>query len=147
MKKSKREVVKPEVVETDVEADEVTLESWKKECAQMEAEMEKDSAELRAILDEAKNDPDLDPEMKRIMLETGEKMLGADGWLRDINKFTTDVIRHCDEVIAKCDAIDKKSKVKKGSSCMTVGGFPLHKFAWPLFYGLLSRSSGPRNFD
>ena len=34
-----------------------------------------------------------------------------------------------------------------GSSCMTVGGFPLHKFAWPLFYGLLSRSSGPRNFD
>ena len=35
----------------------------------------------------------------------------------------------------------------KGSSCMTVGGFPLHKFAWPLFYGLLSRSSGPRNFD
>ena len=90
MKKSKREVVKPEVVETDVEADEVTLESWKKECAQMEAEMEKDSAELRAILDEARNDPDLDPEMKRIMLETGEKMLGADGWLRDVNKFTTD---------------------------------------------------------
>ena len=36
---------------------------------------------------------------------------------------------------------------KIGSSCMTVGGFPLHKFAWPLFYGLLSRSSGPRNFD
>ena len=36
---------------------------------------------------------------------------------------------------------------EKGSSCMTVGGFPLHKFAWPLFYGLLSRSSGPRNFD
>ena len=33
------------------------------------------------------------------------------------------------------------------SSCMTVGGFSLHKFAWPLFYGLLSRSSGPRNFD
>ena len=115
MKKSKREVVKPEVVETDVEADEVTLESWKKECSQMEAEMEKDSAELRAILDEARNDPDLDPEMKRIMLETGEKMLGADGWLRDVNKFTTDVIKHCDEVIAKCDAIDKKSKVKKAA--------------------------------
>ena len=113
MKKSKRKVVKPEVVETDVAADEVTLESWKKECAQMEAEMEKDSAELRAILDEAKNDPDLDPEMKRIMLETGEKMLGADGWLRDINKFTTDVIKHCDEVIAKCDAIDKKAKAEK----------------------------------
>ena len=113
MKKSKRKVVKPEVVETDVAADEVTLESWKKECAQMEAEMEKDSAELRAILDEAKNDPDLDPEMKRIMLETGEKMLGADGWLRDVNKFTTDVIKHCDEVIAKCDAIDKKAKAKK----------------------------------
>ena len=34
-----------------------------------------------------------------------------------------------------------------GSSCMTVGGFPLQKFAWPLFYGLLSRSSGPRYFD
>ena len=113
MKKSKRVVVKPEVVETGVETDEVTLESWKKERAQMEAEMEKDSAELRAILDEARNDPDLDPEMKRIMLETGEKMLGADGWLRDVNKFTTDVIKHCDEVIAKCDAIDKKAKAKK----------------------------------
>ena len=36
---------------------------------------------------------------------------------------------------------------KSGSSCITVGGFPPHKFAWPLFYGLLSRSSGPRNFD
>ena len=34
-----------------------------------------------------------------------------------------------------------------GSSCMTVGGFQPHKFAWLLFYGLLSRSSGPRNFD
>ena len=38
-------------------------------------------------------------------------------------------------------------KFIRGSSCMTVGGFPPHKFAWPLFYGLLSRSSGPRNFD
>ena len=36
---------------------------------------------------------------------------------------------------------------KNGSSGMTVGGFPPHKFAWPLFYGLPSRSSGPRNFD
>ena len=43
---------------------------------------------------------------------------------------------------------DKSILVKyNGSSCMTVGGFPPHKFAWPLFYGLLSRSSGPRNFD
>ena len=113
MKKSKRVVVKPEVVETGVETDEVTLESWEKECAQMEAEMEKDSAELRAILDEARNNPEIDPEMKRVMLETGEKLLGADGWLRDIYKSTTDVIKHCDEVIAKCDAIDKKSKAKK----------------------------------
>ena len=113
MKKSKREVVKPEVVETDVEADEVTLESWKKECAQMEAEMEKDSAELRAILDEARKDPDLDPEMKRIMLETGGKRRGGDGWLRDVNEFTAGGIKHCDEVIAKCDAIDKKAKAKK----------------------------------
>ena len=29
------------------------------------------------------------------------------------DKFTTDVIKHCDEVIAKCDAIDKKAKAKK----------------------------------
>ena len=36
---------------------------------------------------------------------------------------------------------------KIGSSRMTVGGFQPHKFAWLLFYGLLSRSSGPRNFD
>ena len=44
-------------------------------------------------------------------------------------------------------AIADKELTLKGSSCMTVGGFPPHKFAWPLFYGLLSRSSGPRNFD
>ena len=112
MKKAKREVVSPEVVEAEFD-DEVTLESWEKECAQMEAEMEKDDAELRAILDETRNDPDLDPEMKRIMLETGEKMLGAGDWIRDINKCTTDVIRHCDEVIAKCDAIDRNAKGKK----------------------------------
>ena len=43
--------------------------------------------------------------------------------------------------------IVSKGVIKNGSSCMTVGGFPPHKFAWPLFYGLLSRSSGPRNFD
>ena len=78
MKKTKREVVSPEVVEAEFD-DEVTLESWEKECAQMEAEMEKDSAELRAILDEARNNPEIDPEMKRVMLETGEKLLGADG--------------------------------------------------------------------
>ena len=113
MKKSKREVVKPEVVETGVEADEVTLESWKKECAEMEAEMEKDSAELRATLEQVRNDPELDPEMKRIMLKTVEEMLGADGRLRDFNKVATDVIKRCDEVIAKCDAIEKKAKAKK----------------------------------
>ena len=45
------------------------------------------------------------------------------------------------------DAQGRIQATKKGSSCMTVGGFPLHKFAWPLFYGLLSRSSWLRNFD
>lgn len=109
MRKSKRDVVKPEVVEEN----EMTLESWKKECAQMEEEMERDSAELRATLDEVRNDPELDPEMKRIMLETGENILGVDDWLRDVNKLTTEVIKHCDEVIAKCDAIDKKTKATK----------------------------------
>ena len=112
MKKTKREAVSPEVVEAEFD-EEVTLESWEKECARMEAEMEKDDAELRAILDETRNDPDLDPEMKRIMLETGERVLGTGDWIRDINKCTTDVIRHCDEVIAKCDAIDKKAMANK----------------------------------
>lgn len=79
----------------------------------MEAEMEKDSAELRVTREQVRNDPDLDPEMKRIMLSTIEELLGADDWLKDMNKVATDVIKHCDEVIAKCDAIDKKAKAKK----------------------------------
>ena len=48
-------------------------------------------------------------------------------------------------LISNLDAAKKIRDI--GSSCMTVGGFQPHKFAWLLFYGLLSRSSGPRNFD
>ena len=43
---------------------------------------------------------------------------------------------------------------KSGSSCMTVGGFPLHKFAWPLFYeascitvGLFDTDSGVKRCE
>lgn len=94
------------------ETDEVTLESWKAECKQMEEEMARDSAELRTIIAEAQADESLDPEMKKIILETGEKMLGADGWLKGIYAFTTDVIAHCDEMMAKVDAIEKNNKSK-----------------------------------
>ena len=116
-KTNKVAAVMPEVVE-----DEYTLENWKKECAEMEAEMKRDSDELRETLEEVRNNDDLDPEMKRIMLETGEKLLGADGFLKDLNKFTTSVVAHCDEVIAKCNAIEAKNAAKEKTKSKKKGG-------------------------
>ena len=116
-KTNKVAAVTPEVVE-----DEYTLENWKKECAEMEAEMKRDSDELRETLEEVRNNDELDPEMKRIMLETGEKLLGADGFLKDLNKFTTSVVAHCDEVIAKCNAIEAKNAAKEKAKPKKKGG-------------------------
>lgn len=106
-------------VKSDAAEVEYTLESWKRDCEEMEAEMAKESAELRETLDNVRNDEELDPEIKKYMLEVGEKMLDSDGFLKELNKFTTGVIARCDEVIARCNAIDsgkKKSarEVKKG---------------------------------
>ena len=83
-----------------------------------------------------------DDDIKRVMINSKKHgMPNSDCIPQAITKTEADVIVGC-----KCDS-SRGMWYLNGSSCMTVGGFPLHKFAWPLFYGLLSRSSGPRNFD
>lgn len=92
---------------------------WAKERAELEAEMKKDSEELRAILEEAKNDASLDPEMKKVMLDAGEKMLGADGFLEGMLNFASDVCDKCEEWEKKIKAIEKRAKKgapKKGKT-------------------------------
>ena len=94
-------------------SDEITLESWKTECAEMEAQMKRDSDELRSALDAFKNNPDIDPEMKKVALEAGERMLEADTWLHEMNEFTTDVVAKCDQMIAKCEELERQCETDK----------------------------------
>lgn len=91
-------------------SDEITLEAWKAECAELEAQMKKDSDELRSALDAFKNNPDIDPEMKEVALEAGERMLEADTWLHEMNEFTTDVVARCDRMIAKCKELERQNE-------------------------------------
>ena len=92
------------------EADEVTLESWRAERRQMEAEMAADSANLKAAMEEALADDDLPREMKKVIRESGRKLLGADKWLREMYDWTDDTIKRCDELIAKADAEEPRSR-------------------------------------
>ena len=94
-------------------SDEITLESWKAECAELEAQMKRDSDELRNALDEFRNNPDIDPEMKKVALEAGERMLEADTWLHEMNEFTTDVVARCDRMIAKCEELERQNETNK----------------------------------
>lgn len=91
-------------------SDEITLESWKSECAELEAQMKEDSDELRRALDEFRDNPDIDPEMKKVALEAGERMLEADTWLHEMNEFTTDVVAKCDRMIAKCKELERENE-------------------------------------
>jgi len=87
------------------ENDEITLESWRAERRQMEAEMEADSAQLKAAMEEALADDDLPSEMKDVIRKVGTKMLEADTWLREMYDSTEDTIKRCDEMIAKVDSM------------------------------------------
>ena len=97
------------------ETDEITLESWKAECRQMEEELERDSAEFRATLDKARQDESLPPEMKKAFLEAGNKMLEADVWLKDTYSFTTNAIASFDEMEAKLKALEAKAENRKSA--------------------------------
>ena len=77
----------------------------------MEAESEREDAELRKQMDEIEADDEMDPEVKQAMLEAGKKVLGMGGWLNDFNARMEKIIVHCDEIVAKCE--DRGSKAKK----------------------------------
>ena len=94
--------------------EELSLESWKKECAEMESESDREDAELRKQMEEVEANAEMDPEVKQAMLEVGEKVLGMGEWVKDFNARTTDMIAHCDGIIAKCEATDRKPKGRKG---------------------------------
>lgn len=94
--------------------EELSLESWKMECAEMESESDREDAELRKQMEEIEANAEMDPEVKQVMLEVGEKVLGMGEWLKDFNARTTDMIAHCDEIIAKCEATDRKPRGRQG---------------------------------
>ena len=97
---------------------EVTLEGWRAERRQMEAEMAADSAQLKAAMEEALANDELPPEMKKVIRESGTKLLALDDWLREMYDSAEDTIRRCDEMIAKVDALEArrggKAKKSKG---------------------------------
>ena len=94
--------------------EELSLESWKMECAEMEAESDREDAELRKQMEEIEANSELDPEVQQVMLEVGKKVLGMGEWFKDFNARTTDMIAHCDEIIAKCEATDRKPRGRQG---------------------------------
>ena len=100
--------------------DEVTLESWQAERQKLETEMAADSAQLKAAMEEALANDDLPSEMKKIIRESGSKLLEADEWLREMYDSAEDTIKRCDELIAKVDALEVrrggKAKKTKGKA-------------------------------
>lgn len=96
---------------------ELTLESWQSERQKLEAQMAADSAQLKAAMEEALANDDLPPEMKKVIRESGTKLLEADDWLREMYDSTEETIRHCDELIAKADALEaQRGKAKERES-------------------------------
>ena len=70
-------------------------------------------------MEEALANDELPPEMKKVIRESGTKLLALDDWLREMYDSAEDTIRRCDEMIAKVDALEarrggnaKKSKGK-----------------------------------
>ena len=99
------------------ESGELTLESWQAERRQMEAEMAADNAQLKAAMEEALANDDLPAEMRKVIRESGAKLLEADAWLREMYDSTEETIKRCDELIAKADALEaRRGKAKKNES-------------------------------
>ena len=99
------------------EYNEFTLESWQSERQKLEAQMAADSAQLKAAMEEALANDDLPLEMKKVIRESGTKLLKADDWLREMYDSTEETIKRCDELIAKADALEARhGKAKKKES-------------------------------
>ena len=55
--------------------------------------------------------------MKKVIRESGTKLLEADDWLREMYDSTEETIKRCDELIAKADALEARhGKAKKKES-------------------------------
>ena len=93
----------------------LTLESWQSERQKLEAQMAADSAQLKAAMEEALANDDLPLEMKKVIRESGAKLLEADDWLREMYDSTEGTIKRCDEMIAQVDALETRrgGKAKK----------------------------------
>ena len=99
------------------DSSEITLESWQAERRQMEAKMAADSAQLKAAMEEALANDDFPAEMKQVIRESGTKLLELDDWLREMYDSAEDTIKHCDEMIAKVDALEaRRGQAKKKGS-------------------------------
>ena len=98
-------------------ADDITLEGWRAERREMEAEMAADNAQLKAAMEEALANDDLPAEMKKVIRESGTKLLELDDWLREMYDSTEETIKRCDEMIAKVDALEaRRDKAKNKES-------------------------------
>ena len=84
----------------------------------MESEMAADSAQLKAAMEEALANDDLPPEMRKIIRESGTKLLEADEWLREMYDSAEETIKRCDEMIEQVDALEARrgGKEKKRES-------------------------------
>ena len=55
--------------------------------------------------------------MKKVVRESGTKLLELDDWLREMYDSTEDTIKRCDELIAKADALEaRRGKAKQQES-------------------------------
>ena len=103
--------------ERATETDAYTLQNWQAERQKLEAQMAADSAQLKAAMEEALANDDLPLEMKKVIRESGTKLLEADDWLREMYDSTDETIKRCDELIAKADALEARhGKAKKKES-------------------------------
>ena len=99
------------------ETGEYTLESWRAERQKFEAQMAADNAQLKAAMEEALANDDLPAEMKKVIRESGTKLLELDDWLREMYDSTEETIKRCDEMIAKVDALEaRRDKAKNKES-------------------------------
>ena len=103
--------------ERATETDEYTLQNWQAERQKLEAQMAADSAQLKAAMEEALANDDLPAEMRKVIRESGTKLLELDDWLHEMYDSAEDTIKRCDELIAKVDALEARrgDKAEKNS--------------------------------
>ena len=71
----------------------------------------------RADEDEETDNDDLPAERRKVIRESGTKLLELDDWLHEMYDSAEDTIKRCDELIAKVDALEARrgDKAEKNS--------------------------------